>query len=124
MTDLTLYNGIILSYDELEHAFHGMFEWCGHKIEIAFVTQPDDPNGILAMQYTFEKLYSDNPKLEVGDLMDALKLSILVFDCDDSFEFSYETFDPIPIRVTVSGTNDQGLQPIVFMLQKKEPKQR
>ena len=59
MNDLTLYNGSVLSYDAAEHAFHGRFDWCGQPVEFALVTPPNDKNGLGAMQYTFEKLYSN-----------------------------------------------------------------
>jgi len=59
MNDLILYNGIILSYDDDGHSFHARFDWCGQPVEIALVTPPDNKNGLGAMQYTFEKLYSN-----------------------------------------------------------------
>lgn len=48
------------------------------------------------------KEYED-PELDVDDIMDDLLLTIMVYDCNDSFEFAYESWI-VNIRITTRGS--------------------
>ncbi len=61
---ITLYNGMIAEYKELDQAFILKAEWSGQVTEFALVAEPDDENGINAVKYTFEQLYKDKERWE------------------------------------------------------------
>ena len=45
----------------------------------------------------------DDPELDVDDLMEDLLLTIMVYDCNGTFEFAYETLEP-DLRITTRGS--------------------
>lgn len=61
---ITLYNGMIAQYNDMDQAFILMAEWAGQVTEFALVTDPDDENGVNAVKYTFEQLYKDKERWE------------------------------------------------------------
>ena len=61
---ITLFNGMIAEYKEIDQAFILKAEWSGQVTEFALVTEPDDENGINAVKYSFEQLYKDKERWE------------------------------------------------------------
>lgn len=45
----------------------------------------------------------DDPELDVDDIMEDLLLTIMVYDCQGTFEFAYESWEP-DLRITTRGS--------------------